>query len=374
MNSANDQNLIAVIGAGVIGLQTAVSLLEHGYAVIIIAKHLPGDLTIEYTSPWAGADWRTQASPEEPEIRAWEIETYNKWFEMIEKEKGESDPAKKSGIAQFTYQGYWTFQHPEISAGPANIWCAPQMHNFKVLPTTSLAPDIIAGVSHDCISIDTAKYLQYLADRVRSLGGVILRAPLPTSSGLSGALLTAERIIRSNSVTRPVNAFVNATGIGARDLVPDPAVYPIRGQTVSVRGTAHQISTVVRADVGSYVIPRGRSGITILGGTRQPDNWNPDPEPETTKLILESCKKLAPELLNEKGEFEVLRVNVGRRPGRRGGPRVEVEEVGTEEGRRIVVHEYGHAGAGYQNSFGSAGKVVRLLDEYFAEQRASAKL
>lgn len=38
--------------AGVIGLQTAISLLEAGYKVTIVAKHFPGDLSIEYTSPW----------------------------------------------------------------------------------------------------------------------------------------------------------------------------------------------------------------------------------------------------------------------------------------------------------------------------------
>jgi hypothetical protein len=38
--------------AGVIGLQIAISLLEEGYKVTIVAKHFPGDKSIEYTSPW----------------------------------------------------------------------------------------------------------------------------------------------------------------------------------------------------------------------------------------------------------------------------------------------------------------------------------
>jgi len=38
--------------AGVIGLQTALTLLEAGYKVTVAAKHLPGDLSLEYTSPW----------------------------------------------------------------------------------------------------------------------------------------------------------------------------------------------------------------------------------------------------------------------------------------------------------------------------------
>lgn len=38
--------------AGVVGLQSSISLRRAGYRVILLAKHLPGDRAIEYTSPW----------------------------------------------------------------------------------------------------------------------------------------------------------------------------------------------------------------------------------------------------------------------------------------------------------------------------------
>jgi D-amino-acid oxidase len=37
----------------VAGLTTALVLAQKGYKVTIVARHLPGDLSIEYTSPWA---------------------------------------------------------------------------------------------------------------------------------------------------------------------------------------------------------------------------------------------------------------------------------------------------------------------------------
>lgn len=64
----------------------------------------------------------------------------------------------------------------------------------------------------------------------------------------------------------------------------------------------------------------------------------------TTKSIVKKSKPLAPELLNEDGDFEVLSVQCGLRPSREGGPRVESELV---DGIFAVVHSYGHAGAGY---------------------------
>jgi hypothetical protein len=44
--------------AGVTGLTTALLLSKNPeYHVTIVAKHMPGDYDIEYTSPWAGANY-----------------------------------------------------------------------------------------------------------------------------------------------------------------------------------------------------------------------------------------------------------------------------------------------------------------------------
>jgi glycine/D-amino acid oxidase-like deaminating enzyme len=40
--------------AGVIGLDVALLLAERGYGshITVVAEHLPGDTSINYTSPW----------------------------------------------------------------------------------------------------------------------------------------------------------------------------------------------------------------------------------------------------------------------------------------------------------------------------------
>lgn len=55
----------------------------------------------------------------------------------------------------------------------------------------------------------------------------------------------------------------------------DEAVFPVRGQTVLVKGEAQGVSTSVGGAGGgtAYVIPRGGSGTTILGGTREVGKW-----------------------------------------------------------------------------------------------------
>ena len=43
--------------AGVIGLTSALLLSRDPENVVtVVAKHMPGDYDIEYTSPWAGAN------------------------------------------------------------------------------------------------------------------------------------------------------------------------------------------------------------------------------------------------------------------------------------------------------------------------------
>lgn len=52
---------VNVIGAGVVGLTTALLLQSKGYEVTVIADYFPGDTSHDYTSPFAGARWKTLA-------------------------------------------------------------------------------------------------------------------------------------------------------------------------------------------------------------------------------------------------------------------------------------------------------------------------
>jgi D-amino-acid oxidase len=225
--------------------------------------------------------------------------------------------------------------------------------------------------------INVPMYLDYLLATAKSKGAIVIKAALPQCSTFSKTLQSAADIVklRFNEFGLQegtlISAFVNATGISALKLVPDSNIYPIRGQTVVVAGQSKGITTIdgpspnpaLSSTSILYIMPRPHSHTSVLGGTKQVGDWTAEPDPKTTEEILTRAKEWAPELLNEKGEFEVLSVQVGLRPGRKGGARVEIEKL---DGA-VVCHAYGHAGAGYQNSVGSANKVVRLLKDYFRE-------
>ena len=94
----------------------------------------------------------------------------------------------------------------------------------------------------------------------------MVKARLPTDKGLHGALLSAASMAKGQEP----HIFVNASGLGAKQLVPDDTMFPVRGQTVLVKGEVKYAKTM---NENRYVIPRPESGTTILGGTREVGNW-----------------------------------------------------------------------------------------------------
>jgi D-amino-acid oxidase len=111
----------------VTGLTSALFLAEAGYVVTTIAAHVPGDSSIEYTSPWlvhhataafgdipanknrrAGAHWLPHSRAHEPVICDWDVQTYDYWLEMIRQED-EDRKLPPSGLKVCTYTSCRTF-------------------------------------------------------------------------------------------------------------------------------------------------------------------------------------------------------------------------------------------------------------------------
>lgn len=82
----SDPNFL-VLGAGVIGLTTALVLRENYPTsnITVVAKHFPGDRSIEYTSPWAGANWCSFAHDNGP-LEKYDEVTFRKFEELLENE------------------------------------------------------------------------------------------------------------------------------------------------------------------------------------------------------------------------------------------------------------------------------------------------
>jgi D-amino-acid oxidase len=87
MSSQQDPQHITILGAGVIGLTSSI-VLAHTYpsaTITVVAKHFPGDRSIEYTSPWAGANWSSMAHDNGP-LEKLDEATFKKFGKLIDGE------------------------------------------------------------------------------------------------------------------------------------------------------------------------------------------------------------------------------------------------------------------------------------------------
>jgi len=364
---------VVIIGAGVIGLSTAIKVQERGaYSVTILAEAFPTDSKcIQYTSHWAGAHHVSAPAADQRQQKL-ERETFDIMWEM-------STPG---GEAEGCFLRAPQTEYYAVKEGNG-LHSYPNLQRLEASVYTSI-PEAVSAVSFSTLNINTPAYLPYLLARFLSLGGRIVRASVQhISQVLEGGV---EAFTADKSNMRPVDALIICVGLGARTLggVEDKDVYPVRGQTVLLRAPWIEggRSLVVESGAKTYIIPR-RGGTVIVGGTRVADDWFPKPRPETTIDILERGLALYPELappsVRDKQEPTVedlkpliVEEGCGFRPARKGGIRLQSEWVAIpgSEGHTVpIIHNYGHGGYGFQTSWGSALAALTLLEGAFEDQR-----
>jgi len=301
-----------VVGAGVIGLSTGVCLAEAGLKVRIRTAELPRNST----SAAAVAMIGPALGPPADAASAWErasIEEFSRLAEVAD-----------TGVHMC--RGRLAVR--EMPAEP------PQ--GFEICARDELPEGFSFGFWASLPLVDMPRYLGYLAGRFERLGGTIDVRPI-------GSLAEA---------AREAALVANCPGVGARDLVPDPLVRPVRGQQVIVENPGLDTFFIEAARGSAWVGYHPHGDHLTLGGVAVVDDWNLDPDPVQSEAIRRRCIKVEPRLASAR----VLGHRVGLRPGRP-SVRLEVEEV---EGARVV-HDYGHGSVGVMLSWGCARQAVALL-------------
>ena len=137
------------------------------------------------------------------------------------------------------------------------------------------------------------------------------------------------------------------------------------GQTCLVSNSCDATVTRQNAD-GSWVfcVPRNFDGGTVVGGTKEPDNWDTKPSLEVREHLLTSFAATYPSILGESGSLSVIKDIVGRRPTRKGGMRLEGQKIGDS---KFLVHAYGLGGRGYELSWGVAEEVAAEVNNYLGQ-------
>lgn len=308
-----------MLGAGVVGLTSAVCLAEAGVRVAVRTADPPE----RTTSVAAGAIWGPVRVGPTDRVHDWArvgLETFRALC-------AEPD----AGVAAVT--------GVEVSRVPADppYWSG-LLDGVRLCRPAELPAGYVAGWRYTAPVVTMPTYLGYLRARLERAGGRLHVAPV---SSLAEATAAA-----------PV--VVNCTGVAAHHLVPDPDVLPIRGQVVIAANPGIEEFYIDHSPTPPevvYLFPHGRQ--IVLGGSYAEGRWDLEPDPAIAERIVRDCAAVHPALR----DAEILEHRVGLRPGR---PEVRLERVSLPDGRALW-HNYGHGGGGVTLSWGCAREIAAAV-------------
>lgn len=317
---------IIVVGGGVSGLTCAYELAQARRSVQLWTADPPE----RTTSQVAAAFWYPYRAEPIERVGPWAATSYER-FASIAAHRTRGPAA---GVYMRAALELFESHTPD-----------PPWSRYVDMFRHALPDELPEGYGHGLVFeapvIEMPRYLPWLVGELERFGVEIVPRRLDS---LEPALAAA-----------PV--VVNATGLGARELVGDERLYPVRGQVVVVsRAGSGRVLIDEHGEHGiSYVIPR--TDDVVLGGVADERETSLAEDPSQTEAILARCARLEPALAGAAREG----VKVGLRPCR------DVVRLDQQErDGKLIVHDYGHGGSGVTLSWGCAAdvcaRVVSWLD------------
>ncbi|KAF5303992.1 hypothetical protein FQA39_LY01777 [Lamprigera yunnana] len=332
---------IGVLGAGVVGLTTALELQNEfqNTNVTVIAEKFNEDTT----SIVAAGLFRPSpnfSGPNEEITRKWINDSYHHWDNIRL-----TPEASVAGIAELS--GYiFSKMSPSIVQnryleGLLPLYRSATEEELKLCPGHWKYGSFLTTLLIDC-----HLYLPWATNKFLEKNGKFVGKKIKKFSELSGQF----------------DVVVNCTGLGAKYLCDDSKLIPIRGQTVKV--DAPWCKMFFYGEYDTYIIPGFKS--VTLGGCRQYESYDLDVCKYDSLSIRERCESLLPSLKSAK----VVGENVGLRP-HRDIVRVESEIINTTNNKIKMVHNYGHGGYGVTSAPGTSKYAVSMVKEFI---RSNSKL
>jgi D-amino-acid oxidase len=312
-NELSDE--VIVVGGGIVGLTTAVVLAERGRRVRLWARE-PVERT---TSAVAGALWWPYHVEPVALARRWALRSLDVYEELAERPEATGVRMVEGVLG-------------ETALDEVDAWAAARLPGLRAATAEEYGGE---GLWARLPLIDMSTHLPWLRGRFLESGGVV-----------------ETRAVTSGFPEADAPVVVNCTGLGARELVPDPAVRPVRGQLVVVENPGIRTWLVSTAPSGEMAYFFPQPGRLVLGGTADEDAWSLEPDPAVAEAIVRRCAALRPEIAGAR----VLEHRVGLRPAR---DAVRLEREPLPDGR-VVVHNYGHGGAGITVAWGCAEEAAGL--------------
>ncbi|KAH8238974.1 hypothetical protein KR038_011044 [Drosophila bunnanda] len=328
---------IAVIGAGVNGIASAIKILEHHLtegqpiSVTIISE----DFTPNTTGDGSAGLWGPYLLGGTPQSKVYKwSQSMHQFLENI----WLSEDAGEAGVCLLpcvrlststvdSVEDFWR----NIVYGAMDL-TADQLAVYNVGRSVKFT----SGLSFITYTSEPVKLLPYLMKRFLRNGGKIVRRKIED----------LDAFIADSGY----DVIVNCSGLGSRKLLKDEQMYSVRGQVSRVKANWIFSAVLDESDDGNYIIPNTES--VVLGGTHQEGDNNTQVCERDRQFIVSGCRRFIPGLEQTESLFDW----VGLRPGR-GELRLEAER----RGQKLLIHNYGHGGSGVTLCWGCADDVLDLL-------------
>lgn len=306
---------IAIIGAGISGMSSALKLVEPGHTVSVFAKAFSPNIT----SNRAAAFWLPYHIRNDKRGIDWCRKSYDAYKQLS------LDPS--TGISMKTLVKFVADDVPEVDRTWKDFMPPGSYHPVE---KNKLLPGFIEGDEAEVPLIETQIFLPWLQYQLKTKGVSFQQKEISNFDELNS-----------------FDLIINCSGLGARSLCNDEQLIPYRGQ-VALLAPKEGLPIFLDNEKPQYIVPR--KDIIIIGGTYEENVWDETTEPGTIEFLLQKAFNIYPELKEQKyiGSW------AGLRPHRHD---VRLEREGN------IIHNYGHGGSGFTLAFGCAEDVVKLVNE-----------
>lgn len=267
---ARDERTAAVLGSGVVGLTTARQLQRRGFRVTIYTRDVPphttSNMSLASWTPTSGLVSRAGRTPEwDQQFRRAARASYQELQLLVGRGYGVS-----------WLEGYSLRTTPPGPGGGGGLLPDDLRTEAVVLGPGEHPFPVPYAVMRRSMRIEPGPYLDRLVADVRDHGGrTVIR--------------TFARRQDVSALTEPI--VVNCTGLGAREVVGDMDLTPLKGQlTLLVPQDEVDYSTFGAAQPvpGGFVHMSPRADGIALGGTSVEGDWSTEVDPEARRRIVEA--------------------------------------------------------------------------------------
>lgn len=263
---AEQSSSIAVLGAGVIGLSTAILLLRKGRPVTMYTDRLPPNTT----SNVAAAYWAPVSVYESGSVSASFMDDFTK-ASQISQRMFQDLVGDRYGV--WWIKSFFLGERFDFPGGK-NLYPDYKQHNSTSSPFTGFAT---TDEVHS-LMIEPPIYLKALLDDFYQLGGKIV----------------IRKFNETTELTQLKESYImNCTGLGSHSLFHDKSLIPVQGQ-LAVLLPQEEINygyVIPTFDDLLYMFPR-KDGI-ILGGTSDKGNCSLEPDEKEIDRILNGHRSIA---------------------------------------------------------------------------------